>query len=94
MPDGVKWEIVDGQEVRTLTDVDLFEVSVVTFPAYEGTSAEARSSHLSRSLASEYQEPNTIYELRKKDIKDAYALKLKRHHDSLKRRIAWIEKTR
>ena len=32
--------------VRTVTDVDLFDVSVVTYPAYPtGTSAAARSAH-------------------------------------------------
>lgn len=42
---GDKWDDKDdeGRPVRTLTDVDLFEVSVVAFPAYPQTSAEARS---------------------------------------------------
>jgi HK97 family phage prohead protease len=34
---------IDGQWLREITDVDLFDVSVVTFPAYEGTSVQARS---------------------------------------------------
>lgn len=33
----------DGTPLRTLRDVDLFDVSVVTFPAYAETTAEARS---------------------------------------------------
>lgn len=34
---------VDGQWLREITDVDLFDVSVVAFPAYDGTSVQARS---------------------------------------------------
>lgn len=37
------WEIVDGQEIRTLHKVDLFEISPVMFPAYRQTSVEARA---------------------------------------------------
>jgi HK97 family phage prohead protease len=32
--------------LRTILDVDLFDVSIVTFPAHDGTSAEARSKLL------------------------------------------------
>lgn len=37
------WAKVDGEWVRTLLEVDLFEVSPVTFPAYPQTSVSARS---------------------------------------------------
>lgn len=37
-----EWRDEDGVMVRVLRDVDLFDVSVVTFPAYVQTSAEAR----------------------------------------------------
>lgn len=37
-----EWESRDGQEVRTLVEVDLFDVSLVTFPAYDATSISAR----------------------------------------------------
>lgn len=37
------WNKVDGEWVRTLLEVDLFEVSPVTFPAYPQTSVSARS---------------------------------------------------
>lgn len=33
----------EGELIRTLTDVELFEVSPVTFPAYEDTRIDARS---------------------------------------------------
>ncbi len=42
-PGGQKWEDQrDGTVIRTLTDVELFDVSVVTFPAYPQTEAYVR----------------------------------------------------
>ena len=38
-----QWGKEGGETVRTLQDVDLFDVSVVTYPAYPATSAEARA---------------------------------------------------
>lgn len=38
-----KWETIDGEEIRTLIDVDVQDVSVVTFPAYPDTSVAKRS---------------------------------------------------
>jgi len=38
-----EWVEEDGILVRVLRDVDLFDVSVVTYPAYPQTSAEARA---------------------------------------------------
>lgn len=51
---GEDWSTEDGEDVRTLTDVQLSEVSVVTFPAYQSAKAglreedlaEIRSAHL------------------------------------------------
>ncbi len=40
---GDKWEIIDGKDVRTLTEVELFDVSVVTYPAYPETESQVRS---------------------------------------------------
>jgi uncharacterized protein len=37
------WKNEDGDTVRELQDVDLMDASVVTFPAYEDTSAQVRS---------------------------------------------------
>lgn len=41
---GDEWRMADGKTTRTLIDVDLLEVSPVTFPAFESTVAEARSA--------------------------------------------------
>lgn len=41
-----KWEKRDGKTVRTLLDVDLFDVSVVTYPAYPATTVGVRNHDL------------------------------------------------
>lgn len=41
------WNVIDGENVRTLLEVKLFEVSPVTFPAYPQTDVSARSALLS-----------------------------------------------
>lgn len=38
-----KWSMRDGKEFREILDVDLYEVSLVAFPAYPSTSAQVRS---------------------------------------------------
>ena len=38
-----KWETVDGEDIRTLEKVELFDVSPVVFPAYEDTDVAVRS---------------------------------------------------
>ncbi|MHC1739732.1 MAG: HK97 family phage prohead protease [Anaerolineaceae bacterium] len=38
-----KWELVNGEYIRTLLEVELFDVSPVTYPAYPQTSAAVRS---------------------------------------------------
>ncbi len=44
LPDGEEWRIDDaGQYIRRLTNIDLMEISPVTFPAYPDTSVDARS---------------------------------------------------
>lgn len=41
--DGDDWEVRDGETIRTVTDANLYDVSVVTTPAYEAAFAEARN---------------------------------------------------
>lgn len=40
---GEKWEKVDDVDHRTITEVELYEVGPVVFPAYESTSVGVRS---------------------------------------------------
>ena len=40
------WKLVDGWDYREISDIELIEVSPVTFPQYTGTSAQVRSSEL------------------------------------------------
>lgn len=43
MPRKVTYSVGDQLDVRTIEDVDLFDVGPVTYPAYEGTSVGMRS---------------------------------------------------
>lgn len=40
------WTLVDGWDYREISDIELIEVSPVTFPQYTGTSVQVRSSEL------------------------------------------------
>jgi uncharacterized protein len=42
-PEGDDWANVEGQLVRTLLEVELHEISVVSFPAYKASSVSLRS---------------------------------------------------
>ena len=45
LPKHVQWqEEEENSDIRTLTDVDLYDVGPVTFPAYEATSAGLRAA--------------------------------------------------
>ncbi len=53
-----EWNIEDGQDVRTLKEVKLFDVSVVTYPAYPDTTVAVRSMNLwikSKKQARDYR---------------------------------------
>ena len=52
---GDKWTTQEGKTVREIFDVDLFDVSVVTYPAYGKTSASVRSEEF-RSAEEVYKE--------------------------------------
>jgi len=55
-PDGEQWsKMPDGTVLRTLVSVRLFDCSIVTFPAYSNTSAQARNvvgEHVEARMAS------------------------------------------
>jgi len=38
-----KWETQDGQQIRTLEEIELHEISIVAFPAYPATSLDVRA---------------------------------------------------
>lgn len=57
----------DGSMERELMDVDLMDVSPVTYPAYESTSCEARSVEEARK-AVEAARPRTVKELTKDEL--------------------------
>ena len=59
-----KWETIDGEEIRTLIDVELFDVSVVTYPAYPDTSVAVRSMEKVKAEAEENAKPKTLETLR------------------------------
>ena len=42
-PGGEAWSSEDGLKVRTVTDLDLLEVSVVSIPAYSDTTVALRN---------------------------------------------------
>lgn len=45
------WRTQDGQQIRELRDLDLVDVSVVAFPAYEATSVSARALEQAKAAA-------------------------------------------
>lgn len=55
-----KWETINGEEIRTLEEVQLFDVSVVTYPAYTDTSVAVRSLEQAKEAA----KPKTLETLR------------------------------
>jgi HK97 family phage prohead protease len=52
VPDGGdRWRAEKEQTIRELLDVELFDVSLVTFPAYRATSVSARALEHARKVA-------------------------------------------
>lgn len=41
---GFEWRKEDGKDIRLITECELFDVSIVTYPAYEETSVKVRSA--------------------------------------------------
>jgi HK97 family phage prohead protease len=55
---------VNGLDLREILDVDLFDVSVVTYPAYDSTTVGLRGS-----------DPKNIYEVAKRELEEARGAK-------------------
>lgn len=51
-----EWRMQEGEVIRELLDVDLLDVSVVTFPAYPATDVAVRSLEVFRSKVAETTE--------------------------------------
>jgi hypothetical protein len=49
---GVRWVVENGEDIRELLDLELFDVSPVTFPAYPDTEVGLRSLEEHRKTAS------------------------------------------
>jgi len=63
-----EWRTEDGEPVRTLKEVELFDVSVVTYPAYPDTTVATRSldawrSHHREAVAAELERRRAELEL-------------------------------
>lgn len=63
-----KWEVVDGENIRTLIEVRLFDVSPVTFPAYPQTEIALRSMEAWQDETKEDPVPDYSNERRKLDL--------------------------
>jgi len=61
-----KWDKVDGKWVRTLLDVELFDVSPVTYPAYTQTDVAVRS--LNQAIAAEIPDNSYIIDIYKRKL--------------------------
>jgi HK97 family phage prohead protease len=64
------WEEVDGQIIRTLIDIELFDVSPVTFPAYPQTEIAQRSMGVWQEAINPTAPPGYEDELRKLALLD------------------------
>ena len=62
-----RWERSGGDDIRVLKDLDVFDVSVVAFPAYPDTSVAVRSLQ-SWSRNRDFRSTDLEYEERKRDI--------------------------
>jgi HK97 family phage prohead protease len=65
------WNRIDGAYVRTLLDVDLYDVSPVTFPAYPATDVSMRGFEVARAglAAAIASEPDGLTALRETEAR-------------------------
>lgn len=62
MPDGDRWDESATPPIRTVVDMQVREVSVVTFPAYPQTEVAMRSLEAVRSQAGKFPRGRTVLE--------------------------------
>jgi HK97 family phage prohead protease len=62
MPDGDRWDESATPPIRTVVDMQVHEVSVVTFPAYPQTEVAMRSLEAVRSQAGKFPRGRTVLE--------------------------------
>ena len=62
MPDGERWDESVTPPLRTVTDMQVREVSVVTFPAYPQTEVALRSLEAVRAHSGKYARGRTVAE--------------------------------
>ena len=55
-----KWEEIDGDTIRTVKELDLFEVSVVENPAYAQSTVSARGYEIQNIKIPVIAKPTTI----------------------------------
>lgn len=67
------WALRSGNNVRTLEDVDLIDISVVTFPAYQSTSVSARNQN-QRGNTTMNSQIRSLYDERAKIVSEQRAL--------------------
>ena len=63
-----KWDKLDGAWVRTLLDAELFDVSIVTYPAYPQTDAAVRSLAAARQTIELPPETPYLIGLRRREL--------------------------
>lgn len=74
LPDGETWSIENGTYVRELTNVALYDVSVVTYPAYPDTDVAARSLRLDADTRRSFEQFRASNPLPTPRLDAAYAL--------------------
>ena len=70
-----RWGLEDGETIRELVDVSLFDVSVVTYPAYTATDASVRST---KDVYKDYANSIQAKELADKQAEQERSLKNKK----------------
>jgi HK97 family phage prohead protease len=85
-----EWVTAGEQIVRTLLEVELFDVSPVTYPAYPQTSAQVRAKLAELSSAAEFQKGQGAPS--QETHPPAEQLEAQARHKSMRRRLDLVDK--